>query len=523
MQNFPVHPTPTAEQWNTIEQLNDLLASTSDLQLALETGLQMLLRMFGQDGAVLYLPYCCDPVRLDWTLVQAPAPWQTAIHDPGSPLRTAIERVLTSGLPEGPNAQTGAAAILPLSLAERSLGVLALAGSAVPEEAYPTWQMFLRPIARLAHLRSSASLDRMPGYLDLLKSRNTLRAMFDNLPISIYIIDQTYRLVAVNNSRAARVSELPRKLVGGRCFEQFYQRSDPCPGCRVRETFRSAQSTTRLFRESNALDNFIEFEISTFPILDEEDNAIQTILVETDVTEKRNLEANLVQAEKLAAVGQLAAGVAHEINNPLTAIIANAQLLLREIPAEEEDILDSIKLIETAGTRASQVVRNLLNIARKEQYDLAPVDLNDTLNHALSLVQHELVGRPIQVYLSLDDQIPPVYASQDQLQGVWINLILNAIDALNKEPGEIMIDSRFTGSEFQVTIQDNGKGIEKEHLSRVFEPFFTTKSPGRGTGLGLSVCLRVIRYHGGRILVDSEPGQWTRFTVTLPGNRDSEL
>lgn len=115
--------------------------------------------------------------------------------------------------------------------------------------------------------------------------------------------------------------------------------------------------------------------------------------------------------------------------------------------------------------------------------------------------------------------MPRVVASQDQLQGVWINLILNAIDAIDKETGLISITSIYNGSEFQVTIVDNGKGIPADHLPRVFEPFFTTKLPGRGTGLGLSVCMRAIRHHGGNLQVDSQMGKWTRFTISLPGSK----
>lgn len=364
-----------------------------------------------------------------------------------------------------------------------------------------------------------ANTDQIPNFQELLTSRNTLRALFDSLPIAIYIIDQSYTLVAINISRAARVGEKPSLLVGRKCYEKLYRRLSPCPGCRVAETFQTGKNTLRINREWLDDEKFLEWEMTTFPIFETSSQEVptQTIIVEQDITEKRNLEANLIQSEKLAAVGELAASVAHEINNPLTAIIANAQILRREVPPDSNpDIAESVKLIEMAGTRASQVVRNLLGIARKEKYEFVPIDLNETLRNALALVQHALVGRPIRVQLDLSDDMPPVVASHDQLQGVWINLLLNAIDALDKPVGEISIASRFTRGQFQVTIMDNGKGIDEDHLARVFEPFFTTKSPGRGTGLGLSVCLRVIKYHGGDILVQSQAGNWTRFTVTLP-------
>jgi two-component system, NtrC family, sensor kinase len=365
--------------------------------------------------------------------------------------------------------------------------------------------------------RTGTQKDPNGIYQELLHSRNTLRALFDSLPISIYIVDPTYNLIAINISRATRVGEKPSLLVGYKCYEKLYRRMTPCPGCLINEMFTSGQSTNRLHREWIDHDKFFEWEISTFSIYNEDSIPVQGIVIEQDITEKRNLEAHLIQAEKLAAVGQLAASVAHEINNPLTAIVANAQLLRRDIRPEDKDLMESARLIEMAGVRASQVVRNLLGIARKEKYEYEPIDLNETLRNALSLVQHELVGRPIRVNFNAQEDMPNVVASQDQLQGVWINLFLNAIDAIDKPGGEISISSHYDGQEFQVAVMDNGKGIAQDYFSRVFEPFFTTKSAGRGTGLGLSVCLRVIKHHGGTIEVESQEGKWTRITVRLPG------
>lgn len=354
-------------------------------------------------------------------------------------------------------------------------------------------------------------------YQELLHSRNTLRALFDSLPISIYIIDKTYNLIAINISRATRVGEKPSTLVGSKCFEKLFNRNSPCPGCMILETLTNGQHTNRLFREWINSEKFLEWDISTFPILDEQGQPIQGIIVEQDITEKIYLETHLIQAEKLAAVGQLAASVAHEINNPLTAIVANAQLLRRDIKTDDKDLIESVRLIEMAGIRASQVLQNLLGIARKDKYEFLPVDLNDSLRNSLALVQHELVGRPIHITLNLQNDMPSIIASQDQLQGVWINLLLNAIDAIDKPDGEITISSFYTNHHFEISIKDNGKGIAEEHLDRVFDPFFTTKLAGRGTGLGLSVCMRVVKLHGGTLTVESQQGEWTQFVAKLPG------
>jgi two-component system NtrC family sensor kinase len=363
-----------------------------------------------------------------------------------------------------------------------------------------------------------ANADLEASHWELLRSRNTLRALFDSMPAALYIIDRKYRLMAINLACAGRTGQPPKALVGRQCHEALYGRSEPCPGCRVSETLLSGESTNRSDRRWGAGEDPTEFEISSYPILDEGDQVVQAILLEQDVTEKRRLESIIAQSEKLAAVGQLAAGVAHEINNPLTAIIANAQLLQRELPPDPE-IQESLDLIVRAGARATQVVRNLLDFARKEQYNLAPTDINETMQRALALVQHELIARSILLDFQPGKNLPRILASNDHLQGVWLNLLLNAVDAIGSvesNQGKLTVTTRRISNEVRVSVADTGKGIPLERLNRIFEPFYTTKAPGRGTGLGLSVCHRVIKQHGGHILVNSTIGKGTEFTVVLP-------
>ncbi len=364
------------------------------------------------------------------------------------------------------------------------------------------------------------------GQVELRNSRNNLRTLFDNIPMAIYIVDSSYKIIIVNIARAHKLSLEPSQIAGKTCYEALYNRTTPCPACRVRESIKEGISTTRLWREWLTSETFVEWEIRTHPILDEMQRPIQVIVSEMDVTEKRNLEANLIQSEKLAAVGQLAAGVAHEINNPLSAIIANAQILLQEVPKENVDEVESLRLIETAGIRASQVVRNLLSISRKENLEYELIDINNSIRNALVLVQHELLKRPITVKLELEEPLPPVLSQQQHLQGVWINLMLNAIDAIEatgRQDGMITIKTTALQGEIQISIGDNGQGIDPEKVKKVFEPFFTTKSAGQGTGLGLSVCLRVIKEHQGTISVESQSGQGTRFIILLPLNLEKMM
>lgn len=349
----------------------------------------------------------------------------------------------------------------------------------------------------------------------LINSRNILRALFDSFPASLYIIDLEYKLVAINMHRANRRGEHPTVLVGQRCYQALCGLEEPCSDCRVLETLAGGVSTNRTRRLCESPFDPQEWEINTYPIHDKRDQVIQAILLEQDVTEKRHLEATLAQSEKLAAVGQLAAGLAHEINNPLTAVIANAQILQRELPTNDEK-QELVDLIVRAGDRATQVVHNLLDLARKEQDDFSPVNINDTIRKSLTLLHHEIVARSIRLTLDFDENIPMVVANQDQLQGVWINLLTNAIDAVERDPREIRIWTLQNGNEVQIGVADNGQGIPLKTLSRIFEPFYTTKEPGRGTGLGLSVCHQVIKHHRGQILVKSQVNEGTQFTVILP-------
>ncbi len=443
------------------------------------------------------------------------------------------ERFFSPGCPEGqfPELHSGLGDLfslpalgLPLRSDEGALGFLALLGlPGLHSETGTLLELIASSAAStLNHLRQIQKLmvsnaDLEASQWQLMRSRNTLRALFDSIPTSIYIVDRKYNLVAINLNRANQTGQPPNELVGRRCYEALYGLDDVCADCRVVETLfgECGSCTTRTRRLWKTDEDPQEWEISTYPIFDDAGRVVQAIVLEQDVTEKRRLEATLAQSEKLAAVGQLAAGLAHEINNPLTAIIANAQILQRELP-RDDDKQELVDLIARAGQRATQVVRNLLDLARKEQYDFAPTDLNDSIRKALALLQHEFVSRSVELIFEPASGLPLIKASENHLQGVWVNLITNAMDALEAEHNEIRILTRRQGSEVRVTVADSGKGMAPERLSRIFEPFYTTKGPGRGTGLGLSVCHRVIKQHGGRIMVDSQIGVGTQFTVVLP-------
>jgi two-component system NtrC family sensor kinase len=361
-----------------------------------------------------------------------------------------------------------------------------------------------------------SNADLEATYWQILNSRNTLRTFFDNIPSNVYIVDRSYTILAINGPRSERTGKKPQELVGEKCYEKLAGNSTPCSECRVMDALNGIPSV-RTFRELGPNETFVHWEVTTVPIREHPNIINQVIVFEEDVSEKWILEANLIQSEKMASIGQLAANVAHEINNPLAAIIANAQLLRRDLSDADENTIDALDLIETAGDRAAKIVSNLLESARRDKHhEFEEISLNETILDAISLLRYEINKRSVSVNLDFAKDLPFLFAHKNQLKGVWINLINNALGAIDSNEGKISISTRYENKEFYIVFSDNGKGILPEHQSRIFEPFFTTKEAGKGTGLGLSVSMQVIKEHHGDIQFESTPDKGTKFIIILP-------
>jgi PAS domain S-box-containing protein len=234
-----------------------------------------------------------------------------------------------------------------------------------------------------------------------------------------------------------------------------------------------------------------------------------------DITEKRMIEQQLLQAEKLSAVGTMISGVAHELNNPLTSIIGNAQLIAqKDVP---EDIKRKLKVILKESIRSSKIVAGLLAFAREHRPEQRMIDINNILSESIRLREYDFKVSNIEIQMLLSDGLPETYADPYQIQQVFINLINNARDALTgREKSALIIRTYNKNGSIVVEFEDNGLGISREHINKIFDPFFTTKETGKGTGLGLSMAYGIVKKHGGDITVDSRIHVGTRFTVTIP-------
>jgi signal transduction histidine kinase len=254
--------------------------------------------------------------------------------------------------------------------------------------------------------------------------------------------------------------------------------------------------------------------VSIAPLVGKSGDRLGRLILLDDITQRVRLEEQMVQTEKLTSLGLLAAGVAHEVNTPLAVISNYIQMLAKQIPVDDPR-QKTIEKIVKQTFRASEIVNNLLNFSRTGAAEFTEVNLNAVLEETLTLVQHPFKTARVSVIQSLTRELPAVRGSTTRLQQVFLNLFMNARDAM---PNGGMLEVR-TGAHngsVEVEVADTGVGIPAEHLHRIFDPFFTTKSSGKGTGLGLSVSYGIIKEHAGKVEVRSTPGKGTSFRLEFP-------
>jgi two-component system, NtrC family, sensor kinase len=261
----------------------------------------------------------------------------------------------------------------------------------------------------------------------------------------------------------------------------------------------------------------LTLNVSITPLVSKSGERIGRLLLFDDVTQRERMEEQMSQTEKLTSLGLLAAGVAHEVNTPLAVISNYIQMLAKQMP-ENDPRHSIIEKIVKQTFRASEIVNNLLNFSRTGAAEISNVDVNQVVEETLSLVSHPLKTSQIQVVKNLGDGLPAVRGSANKLQQVFLNLFLNARDAM-PSGGILEVRTSAHNGSVEIEVVDTGAGIPREHIHRIFDPFFTTKANGRGTGLGLSVSYGIIKEHAGKVDVRSAPGKGTSFHVEFPAVR----
>jgi two-component system, NtrC family, sensor kinase len=369
---------------------------------------------------------------------------------------------------------------------------------------------------------------------------------FDAISDPIAVFNDRGALLRGNRALAEHLS-LPITAMGQlTCDQVGFCGSGTCPNCAVRRALNGHESRGEVTHPDGKI-----FSVTTFPIgpasagpsvvqvaknvteeirsarrlkkLTEELAATNSRLVAT-LEQLKSTQAQLVQAEKLSAIGQLVAGVAHELNNPLTSVIGYAQLVEEELRAgpnarPADEVAHDLRRIAEESERAARIVRNLLAFARRQGAARAPQDLADVSRRVVALREYGLRMANVELSVDFPTALPMVLADSGQLQQVLLNLFLNAEQAMRGQPHKrLSIAARHDkdANAVELTVTDTGHGIEAGNLSRIFDPFFTTRDVGEGTGLGLSICYGIVRDHGGQITVESRPREETTFRVLVP-------
>jgi two-component system NtrC family sensor kinase len=342
---------------------------------------------------------------------------------------------------------------------------------------------------------------------------------FDAISEPLMIVDESYVIKRANLALADELGMAIQRVVGQKCHEVRAASTHslvgsgaaPCSGCPVGEAQRCGVAADGEVRSTHGR----TYILRAFPVLDQEDEEKLTVCHYHDVTDERVMTNELASAERLAAIGRLAGGVAHEINNPLGGILAFAQILQREqvTDAERKEYLAEI---ERSALRCKAIVEALLRFSRQaSRLDRRTLLVNDVVRDAVRAFAAREPERAQPARLALAERVPPVLGDAGQLQQVVAHLLSNALDSGGRR-GEVEIATSTDADEVRIEVRDRGAGIPEEHLPRLYDPFFTTKEEGKGQGLGLAVVYAIVQEHGGKIVARNRDGGGAEFIVTLP-------
>ncbi|MEY2987953.1 MAG: hypothetical protein RJB13_1474 [Pseudomonadota bacterium] len=342
-------------------------------------------------------------------------------------------------------------------------------------------------------------------------------AMIDALEDPLVLIDEKFQIYRQNRAyvqRATNPNHLDLKEFKGRkCYEEFAGRNAPCPDCKIlkasKEGINSSWTSKNIFQGRDV-------EVKVLPGVIGSQGEKLVVVHYRDVTQQRALQESLARADKLAALGKLAGGVAHEINSPLAGILAFAQMAIREMDPNDAH-LEDIREIEAAAQKCKVIVEGLLGFARQDAPEsLETYDIVESIRATLRLARVMVMKEKISLSLKVPDNAIYIEGSKGRIAQVLLNLVTNAIYAMRDGGGELEIILAENSNTVSMSVRDSGAGIDEKILKKIFDPFFTTKPIGEGTGLGLAICYSIVNQHRGRISVDSTLGVGTCFTIELP-------
>lgn len=359
-------------------------------------------------------------------------------------------------------------------------------------------------------------IDQLESLVDTIsRGKMAWQSTFDVITDPVMIIDEDYNVTRANNALAKAADMDVRKVIGRKCYEVFAGRDTPCRKCPVLDTLKSGKPHSTELEPFAKNDGHYYVNAYSMPTLQ---GKREMVLHYRSIGEEKILQKKLFQAEKMAAVGTLAGGIAHEINNPLGAILAFTQLVMQDLDKDHE-CQNDLKEIEQATQRCRVIVKDLLDFSRQHHdEDQQEVNLNTVIQKSMAMVNVNAKDKTVQIETELDENLPNIKGHLHKLQQVLLNFVSNGIDAMKKRGGVLKIKTYADLSKKRVFLEvaDNGDGIPDNILSKIFDPYFTTKAQGEGTGLGLPISYKIIQEHKGTISVKSDVGKGTKFIVSLP-------
>jgi len=438
-----------------------------------------------------------------------------------------VADTLRQGFPSNSPAVAHSVIAVPMIAAGKAVGVLG-ADSTLPNAFNSSDVQLLQAFADQAataieNARLFADLNR--AYRDLAQSTETLSALFNGITDGMYIVDSDDRLAMINTPEAAFLGAPADALVGIVYSAMYHVSEGRCEHCLVQQALARGEHQSAIVSYSSAQGAQVQREVDAYPISDREGLTDRVVVFTRDVTARRRMEASLFESSRLASIGQLATSIAHEVNNPLTVIIGNAEVMLLDQPDDGAE-RETIEMILRAARRAAHIVQNVLELSSQRDYEFAEVDIEVNCQQAIELVAYPLRKAGIVPRLSVAADLPLIMGSANHLKVVWMNLLLNARDAIvraHRQEGRVeVVASLSDAGTVCVAVRDNGDGIEEDERERLFQPFYTTKSPDQGLGLGLYNVYSIVTQHHGRVEVASRPGEETTFSVHLPLDPESD-
>jgi len=355
---------------------------------------------------------------------------------------------------------------------------------------------------------------------ELQAQRRITSLILDSLPVGIYVVDREYRIVFWNRKRETGTQGLRRdQALGRRVFDVLTRQ----PAAQLKSEFDSIFETGELVQRDQTVQTAGEtrvFRQTKIPMRLDGAAISHVVTIGEDLTDRRVAEQRILQSEKLAALGQLAAGVMHEVNNPLATIGACVAAIEARLEDPDQTVREYLDIIEREVHRCTRIVDQLLDFSRPRNAlrSREPADLHQLLEETLLLLKHHQRFKKLAVERQFAPDLPPAAVEGERLLQAFMAIMLNAADAMD-QGGTLRIRTGRNGAradEVMVEFTDTGSGIPPEALDKIFEPFYTTKPPGRGTGLGLTICYGIVEENGGRVTVESEPGHGTTFRIFVP-------